>query len=152
MIAPVDPFIPQFAAAGADIITVHAEAGPHLHRSLALIRDQGCKAGVSLNPSTPAETVVPVLDAVDLVLVMSVNPGFGGQSFIDSQLDKLAALRRMIDGAGRDIALEIDGGITAETGRRAAEAGADILVAGTAAFAGGETEYAENILRLRGDA
>ena len=142
MIAPADPFVPQFAAAGADIITVHAEAGPHLHRSLALIRDQGCRAGISLNPSTPAEAVVPVLDAVDLVLVMSVNPGFAGQSFIDSQLDKLGRLRRMIDDSGRDIALEVDGGINAETGRRAAEAGADILVAGTAAFAGGEEAYA----------
>jgi len=152
MIAPVDPFIPDFASAGADIVTVHAEAGPHLHRSLALIREQGCKAGVSLNPSTPAAAVAPVLDAVDLVLVMSVNPGFGGQSFIESQLDKLGALRRMIDGSGRDIALEIDGGINPETGRRAAKAGADILVAGTAAFAGGERAYAENILRLRGDA
>ena len=152
MIAPVDPFIPQFAAAGADIITVHAEAGPHLHRSLALIREQGCKAGVSLNPATPAEAVAPVLDALDLVLVMSVNPGFGGQSFIASQLDKLGALRRMVDGGGRDIALEIDGGINAETGMRAAEAGADILVAGTAAFAGGEEAYAGNILRLRGNA
>ena len=152
MIAPADPFIPQFAAAGADIITVHAEAGPHLHRSLAVIRDQGCRAGVSLNPSTPAEAVVPVLDAVDLVLVMSVNPGFAGQSFIDSQLDKLGRLRRMIDDSGRDIALEVDGGINAETGRRAAEAGADILVAGTAAFAGGKEAYAENILRLRGNA
>ena len=152
MIAPADPFIPQFASSGADIITVHAEAGPHLHRSLALIRDQGCEAGVSLNPSTPAEAVAPVLDAVDLVLVMSVNPGFAGQSFIDSQLDKLDRLRRMIDDSGRDIALEVDGGINAETGRRAAEAGADILVAGTAAFAGGEESYAENILRLRGNA
>ena len=152
MIAPVDPFIPLFAAAGADIVTVHAEAGPHLHRSLALIRDQGCEAGVSLNPATPAEAVAPVLDAVDLVLVMSVNPGFGGQSFIASQLDKLAALRRMIDHSGRYIALEIDGGIDPETGRRAVEAGADILVAGTAAFSGGEGAYAENILRLRGNA
>ena len=152
MIAPADPFIPQFASAGADIITVHAEAGPHLHRSLALIRDQGCEAGVSLNPSTPADAVAPVLDAVDLVLVMSVNPGFGGQSFIASQLDKLARLRRMIDDSGRDIALEVDGGIDAETGRRAAEAGADILVAGTAAFAEGEEAYARNILRLRGNA
>ena len=152
MIAPVDPFIPQFAAAGADIVTVHAEAGPHLHRSLALIREQGCKAGVSLNPSTPAAAVAPVLDAVDLVLVMSVNPGFGGQSFIESQLDKLGALRRMIDDSGRDIALEVDGGINPETARRAAGAGADILVAGTAAFSGGEPAYAENILRLRGDA
>ena len=152
MIAPVDPFIPQFAAAGADIVTVHAEAGPHLHRSLALIRDQGCKAGISLNPATPAAAVAPVLDAVDLVLVMSVNPGFGGQSFIASQLDKLGTLRRMIDESGRDIALEIDGGINPETGRRAAEAGADILVAGTAAFSGGAEAYAENILRLRGNA
>ncbi len=152
MIAPADPFIPQFASAGADIITVHAEAGPHLHRSLALIRDQGCEAGVSLNPSTPADVVAPVLDAVDLVLVMSVNPGFAGQSFIASQLDKLGRLRRMIDDGGHDIALEVDGGINAETGRRAAEAGADILVAGTAAFSGGEGAYAENILRLRGNA
>ena len=152
MIAPVDPFIPQFAAAGADIITVHAEAGPHLHRSLALIRAQGCEAGVSLNPATPAEAVAPVLDTVDLVLVMSVNPGFAGQSFIASQLDKLGRLRRMIDDGGHDIALEVDGGINAETGRRAAEAGADILVAGTAAFSGGEGAYAENILRLRGNA
>jgi len=152
MIAPVDPFIPQFAAAGADIITVHAEAGPHLHRSLALIRDQGCEAGVSLNPATPAEAVAPVLDTVDLVLVMSVNPGFAGQSFIASQFDKLGRLRRMIDDGGHDIALEVDGGINAETGRRAAEAGADILVAGTAAFSGGEGAYAENILRLRGNA
>lgn len=152
MIAPVDPFIPQFASAGADIITVHAEAGPHLHRSLALIRDQGCEAGVSLNPATPAEAVAPVLDTVDLVLVMSVNPGFAGQSFIASQLDKLGRLRRMIDDGGHDIALEVDGGINAETGRRAAEAGADILVAGTAAFSGGEGAYAENILRLRGNA
>ncbi len=152
MIAPVDPFIPAFAAAGADIITVHAEAGPHLHRSLGLIREHGCEAGVSLNPSTSADAVAPVLDAVDLVLVMSVNPGFGGQSFIASQLDKLAALRRMIDESGRSIALEVDGGINAETGRRASEAGADILVAGTAAFAGGEEAYADNIRRLRGDA
>ena len=152
MIAPVDPFIPRFASAGADIITVHAEAGPHLHRSLALIRDQGCEAGVSLNPSTPAETVAPVLDAVDLVLVMSVNPGFAGQSFIASQLDKLGRLRRMIDDSGRDIALEVDGGINPETGRHAAEAGADILVAGTAAFAGGTEAYADNIRRLRGHA
>ena len=152
MIAPVDPFIPRFASAGADIITVHAEAGPHLHRSLALIRDQGCEAGVSLNPSTPAEAVAPVLDAVDLVLVMSVNPGFAGQSFIASQLDKLGRLRRMIDDSGRDIALEVDGGINAETGRHAAEAGADILVAGTAAFAGGTEAYADNIRRLRGHA
>ena len=152
MIAPVDPFIPQFASAGADIITVHAEAGPHLHRSLALIRDQGCEAGVSLNPATPAEAVAPILDTVDLVLVMSVNPGFAGQSFIASQLDKLGRLRRMIDDGGHDIALEVDGGINAETGRRAAEAGADILVAGTAAFSGGEGAYAENILRLRGNA
>ena len=152
MIAPADPFIPQFAAAGADIITVHAEAGPHLHRSLALIRDRGCQAGVSLNPATPAEAVAPVLDAIDLVLVMSVDPGFGGQSFIASQLDKLGALRRMIDGGGRDIALEIDGGINAETAASAVGAGADILVAGTAAFAGGEQAYAENIRRLRGNA
>ncbi len=149
MIAPVDPYIPSFAQAGADIITVHAESGPHLHRSIQLVRDQGCKAGVSLNPATPASAIAPVLDEVDLVLVMSVNPGFGGQSFIESQLDKLRTLRAMIDETGRDIALEVDGGINLETAPRAVQAGADILVAGTATFAGGEAAYAQNIRALR---
>src|SRR5580658_1009701 len=143
MIAPVDPFVPDFAAAGADIITVHPEAGPHLHRTLQLIKALGKKAGVSLNPGTPVE-------AVDPVLVMSVNPGFGGQSFIPSQLDKIRALRRRIDARGRIIDLEVDGGITPETAHAAIAAGADVLVAGTATFAGGSQAYAANIKRLRG--
>jgi len=150
MIAPVDPYIPAFAAAGADIITVHAEAGPHLHRSLQLVKQQGKKAGVSLNPGTPLAALEQVLDAVDLILVMSVNPGFGGQSFIESQLAKIADLRRRIDGCGRTIDLEVDGGINAETARRAIAAGADVLVAGTATFEGGPGAYAANIRRLRG--
>jgi ribulose-phosphate 3-epimerase len=150
MIAPVDPFVPDFAAAGADIITVHPEAGPHLHRTLQLIKALGKKAGVSLNPGTPVEAVDPVLDFVDLVLVMSVNPGFGGQSFIPSQLDKIRALRRRIDARGRIIDLEVDGGITPETAHAAIAAGADVLVAGTATFAGGPQAYAANIKRLRG--
>ncbi|MFC3227232.1 ribulose-phosphate 3-epimerase [Marinibaculum pumilum] len=149
MIAPVDPYIPAFAEAGADIITVHAEAGPHLHRSLQLIRSLGRKAGVSLNPGTPAEAAIAVLDMVDLVLVMSVNPGFGGQGFIASQLEKIARLRAAIDATGRQIDLEVDGGINVETARRVVAAGADVLVAGTASFAGGESAYAENIRRLR---
>jgi ribulose-phosphate 3-epimerase len=151
MISPVDAFVPEFAAAGADIITVHPEAGPHLHRTLQLIKSLGKKAGVSLNPATPLEAVDNVLDAVDLVLVMSVNPGFGGQSFIPSQLDKLRALRRRIDTTGRAIDLEVDGGINAETARAAIAAGADVLVAGTATFRGGASAYAANIKRLRGD-
>jgi ribulose-phosphate 3-epimerase len=150
MIAPVDPFVADFAAAGADIITVHPEAGPHLHRTLQLIKALGKKAGVSLNPGTPVEAVDPVLDFVDLVLVMSVNPGFGGQSFIPSQLDKIRALRRRIDARGRIIDLEVDGGITPETAHAAIAAGADVLVAGTATFAGGSQAYAANIKRLRG--
>ena len=151
MISPVDAFVPEFAAAGADIITVHPEAGPHLHRTLQLIKSLGKKAGVSLNPATPLEAVDNLLDAVDLVLVMSVNPGFGGQSFITSQLDKLRALRRRIDATGRAIDLEVDGGINAETARAAIAAGADVLVAGPAPFSGGASAYAANIKRLRGD-
>ena len=150
MIAPVDPFIPDFAAAGADIITVHPEAGPHLHRTLQLIKSLGKKAGVALNPGTPPDAVDPVLDLVDLVLVMSVNPGFGGQSFIGSQLDKIRALRRRIDARSRATALEVDGGITPETAPAAIAAGADLLVAGTATFSGGAQAYAANIKRLRG--
>jgi len=149
MIAPADPFIPEFAAAGADIITVHPEAGPHLHRTIQLIRSLGKKAGVSLNPGTPAEAADFVLDEVDLVLVMSVNPGFGGQSFIGSQLDKIRALRKRIDYTGRTIDLEVDGGINTETARAAIAAGADVLVAGTATFTGGVERYAENIRILR---
>ena len=150
MIAPVDPYIPEFAAAGADIITVHPEAGPHLHRTVQLIKSLGKRAGVALNPATPPDAVQHVLGEIDLILVMSVNPGFGGQQFIRSQLDKLRALRSMIDASGREIALEVDGGINEETAPLAIEAGADMLVAGTASFAGGPKRYAQNIRRLRG--
>ena len=121
MVSPVEPCIPRFAEAGADFITVHVEAGPHLHRAVQTIRGQGCRAGVSLNPATPAEAVAPVLDEVDLVLAMTVNPGFAGQSFLDGQLAKLRALRRMIDRSGGGAALEVDGGIDARTAARAAE-------------------------------
>ncbi len=151
MIAPVDPYIEAFAKAGADILSVHPESGPHLHRTLQSIRALGKKAGVVLNPGTPASVVEPVLDLVDLILVMSVNPGFGGQSFIASQLDKIVHLRRMIDASGREIDLEVDGGINFETAAQAIAAGADVLVAGTATFKGGPGAYAGNIRRLRGD-
>ena len=150
MIAPVDPYVQQFAEAGADIITVHPEAGPHLHRTLQLIRSHGKKCGVALNPATPVELVLPVLGDIDLVLVMSVNPGFGGQKFIPSALDKIRRLRQAIDASGRAIDLEVDGGITAETAPAAIAAGADVLVAGTATFSGGTPAYAANIGRLRG--
>ena len=149
MISPVDAYIPQFAEAGADIVTVHPEAGPHLHRTLQLVRAQGKKAGVSLNPGTPVEAALSVLDMVDLVLVMSVNPGFGGQKFIMSQVDKIRVLRAAIDRAGRPIDLEVDGGINIETAKIAAAAGADVLVAGTATFQGGPAAYARNIAALR---
>jgi ribulose-phosphate 3-epimerase len=149
MISPVDPYIPDFAAAGADIVTVHPEAGPHLHRSLQLIKSLGKKAGVALNPATPIAALDYVWDVVDLVLVMSVNPGFGGQKFIESQTGKIAELRKRIDALGRTIDLEVDGGINAETAASAVAAGADVLVAGTASFAGGPEAYAENIRRLR---
>ena len=152
MIAPVDPYVADFAGAGADIITVHPEAGPHLHRTVQLIKALGRQAGVALNPATPVEAVDHVLTDVDLVLVMSVNPGFGGQSFIPSQLDKLRTLRKRIDASGRAIALEIDGGINVETARAAVDAGADVLVAGTVTFSGGASSYAANIRRLRGRA
>ncbi|MFT5438298.1 MAG: ribulose-phosphate 3-epimerase [Alphaproteobacteria bacterium] len=150
MISPVDPYIDAFADAGADIITAHAEAGPHLHRTLQAIRGTGKKAGVSLNPSTPAEAIAHVMDQIDLVLVMTVNPGFGGQSFIASQLAKIRTLREMIDNSGRAIDLEVDGGITVETAPLVIAAGADVLVAGTASFKGGPDCYAENIRTLRG--
>lgn len=150
MISPVDPYIAEFAKAGADIITVHPEAGPHLHRTIQLIKSLGKKAGVSLNPATPLEAVDYVLGDLDLVLVMSVNPGFGGQSFIPSQLDKIRELRRRIDALDRPIDLEVDGGINVQTAALAVEAGADVLVAGTATFAGGPDAYADNIRRLRG--
>jgi ribulose-phosphate 3-epimerase len=150
MISPVDGFLDAFAEAGADIITVHPEAGPHLHRSLQRIKALGKKAGVSLNPATPAKALDYVLDLVDLVLVMSVNPGFGGQSFIDSQLRKIAAIRKSIDATGRPIDLEVDGGIDPATAVSAISAGADVLVAGTATFRGGHAAYAANIAGLRG--
>ncbi len=149
MISPVDAFVPLFAEAGADIITVHPEAGAHVHRTLQLIKSLGKKAGLSLNPGTPVETALAVLDMLDLVLVMSVNPGFGGQAFIPSQLEKVKRLRQAIDASGRRIDLEIDGGINEETARQAVAAGADVLVAGTAGFKGGPEHYAENIRRLR---
>ena len=150
MISPVDLFIEDFAAAGADIITVHPEAGPHLHRTIQLIKSLGKKAGVSLNPATPIDAVRHVIGDIDLILVMTVNPGFGGQKFIASQLEKIAALRAMIDASGRDIDLEIDGGINPETAKDAIGAGADVLVAGTATFKGGPDKYAGNIRDVRG--
>ena len=150
MIAPVDPFLAAFADAGANIITFHPEAGPHAHRTVQAIKALGVKAGVSLNPGTPAKMLDYLLDGIDLVLVMSVNPGFGGQSFIPGQLDKIAAVRRMIDKSGRDIRLEVDGGVDAEIARQCVAAGADVLVAGTAAFRGGPEHYAANIAALRG--
>jgi ribulose-phosphate 3-epimerase len=153
MIAPVDPYVPAFAKAGADIITVHPEAGPHLHRTLQLIKSLGKKAGVSLNPATPASAIDGVIEDVDLILVMTVNPGFGGQKFIASQLEKVRGLRQRIDAAtsadGRSIDLEVDGGISEATARLAVAAGADVLVAGTASFSGGSAAYAANIRRLR---
>ncbi|NDB68211.1 MAG: ribulose-phosphate 3-epimerase [Methylocystaceae bacterium] len=147
MIAPVDPYIAAFAHAGADIITVHAEAGPHLHRSLQTIRALGKKAGVSLNPATPEDVVAYVLDSIDLVLVMSVNPGFGGQSFLPSQLTKIRGLREMI--GQRPIRLQVDGGVTPDTITACVDAGADTIVAGSAAFHGGVNAYQSNIKALR---
>ena len=149
MIAPVDPYITAFAEAGADIITFHPEAGPHPHRAAQAIRAAGCRVGVSLNPGTPLAALDQLLDLVDLVLVMSVNPGFGGQSFITSQLEKISQLRQLIDASGRDIELEVDGGVNRETAAQVIAAGANVLVAGTATFKGGPTLYAENITALR---
>ena len=149
MISPVDPFVPAFAAAGADIITVHPEAGAHLHRTVQLIKSLGKKAGVALNPATGAEAIENVLGDIDLVLVMSVNPGFGGQKFIPAQRAKIARLRDMIAASGRAIDLDVDGGITVATAPDAIAAGATILVAGTAVFAGGAAAYASNIRALR---
>jgi ribulose-phosphate 3-epimerase len=150
MISPIDAYLDAFAEAGADTITVHPEAGPHIHRSLQHIKSLGKRAGVVLNPGTPAKMLDYLIDMVDLVLVMSVNPGFGGQSFIDSQLRKIAAIRKMIDASGRDIDLEVDGGIDLRTAALAIDAGADALVAGTATFRGGPEAYAANIRGLRG--
>jgi len=152
MISPVDPFLDAFAEAGADIITIHPEAGAHVHRSVQRVKALGKLAGVSLNPGTPAKMLDYLIDAVDLVLVMSVNPGFGGQSFIESQLKKISAIRKMIDGTGRDIRLEVDGGVDAGNVGRIYAAGADVVVAGTATFRGGAAHYAENISRLRAGA
>jgi ribulose-phosphate 3-epimerase len=150
MISPVDAYLEAFAEAGADTITVHPEAGPHLHRTIQRIKSLGKRAGVSLNPATPAKMLDYMLEELDLVLVMSVNPGFGGQSFIDSQLRKIEAVRKQIDKLGKPIDLEVDGGIDAVTAPRAIAAGADALVAGTATFKGGPPAYADNIRALRG--
>jgi ribulose-phosphate 3-epimerase len=151
MISPVDPFIDAFAEAGADIITVHPEAGPHLHRTIQHIKALGKKAGVSLNPATPVDALDYVLEDIDLVLVMSVNPGFGGQKFISSQLRKIEEVANRIAKIGLDIRLEVDGGIDSETALQAVAAGANVLVAGTAAFRGGPQAYASNIKALRGE-
>jgi ribulose-phosphate 3-epimerase len=150
MISPIDVFVPQFAEAGADIITVHPGAGAHLHRTIQLIKSLGKKAGVALNPATPLEAIDYVLPDLDLVLVMSVNPGFGGQSFIGSQLEKIRQLRQRIDKLGKNIDLEVDGGINADNAAEVIKAGADVLVAGTATFQGGPNAYADNIRRVRG--
>jgi ribulose-phosphate 3-epimerase len=155
MISPVDPYVAEFAQAGADIITFHPEAGPHPHRTVQLIKSLGKKAGLSLNPGTPISAIDWLLSEIDLVLVMSVNPGFGGQRFIESSLGKLRELRRRIDAVsavqgGRPIDLEVDGGINTDTAKLAIAAGADVLVAGTATFHGGPGQYAANIAALRG--
>jgi len=151
MISPIDLFLDAFAAAGADIITVHPEAGPHLHRTIQRIKGLGKKAGVSLNPATPAKMLDYVLEEIDLVLVMSVNPGFGGQKFITNQLKKIEAIANRIAKERLKVEVEVDGGIDGETARQAVAAGATVLVAGTAAFRGGPSSYAANIKALRGD-
>jgi len=148
MISPVDPYLTAFAEAGSDILTVHAESGAHLHRTVQHIKALGKKAGVALNPGTPPQAVQPLLGELDLVLVMTVNPGFGGQSFIASQIDKIKELRARIDASGRAIDLQVDGGINRGNAARAIAAGADVLVAGSATFTGGD--YGENIATLRG--
>jgi ribulose-phosphate 3-epimerase len=150
MIAPIDPYLEAFAEAGADHITVHPEAGPHIHRTVQTIKALGKQAGVVLCPGTPEDALDYLLDTIDLVLIMSVNPGFGGQSFIHSQLRKIERVRAMIDATGRDIDLEVDGGVDHETARLCIEAGADALVAGSASFKGGPDRYAANIRALRG--
>jgi ribulose-phosphate 3-epimerase len=152
MISPVDPYIDDFRKAGADIITVHPEAGPHVHRTLQAVKASGAKAGLSLNPGTPVDALDYVIDLVDLVLIMSVNPGFGGQSFIESALPKIEAVRKRIDATGRDIILEVDGGVNAKTAPRVIAAGATALVAGTAVYAGDPSAYADNIRKLRSPA
>ena len=149
MIEPVDPFLEAFADAGADIITFHPEAGPHAHRTAQAIKALGKQVGVALNPATPAKMLDYLIDEIDLVLVMSVNPGFGGQSFITSQLKKIEAVRKMIDQSGRMIHLEVDGGVDAATAKLCVAAGADVLVAGSASFKGGPEHYAANIAALK---
>ena len=149
MISPVDRFLEAFAHAGADIISVHPEAGPHLHRTLQTIRSLGKKAGIVLNPATPIETLYDILDGVDLILLMSVNPGFGGQSFIPRTLDRIRRARELIDATGRTIDLQVDGGINAGNAKHIIEAGADVLVAGSATFRGGPHAYAANITAMR---
>lgn len=149
MVAPVDPYIVAFAEAGADIITVHAEAGPHTHRTIQSIKSLGKRAGLSLNPATPASAIDNLIDQLDLILVMTVNPGFGGQKFIENQIDKIQEIRRRIDESGRTIDLEVDGGIDTSMAKRVIEAGADVLVAGTASFRGGAAYYKDNISQLR---
>jgi ribulose-phosphate 3-epimerase len=151
MVSPADFWIEQFAEAGADIITVHPEAGPHVHRSVQAIRALGKKAGLSLNPGTPAKMIDYLYEEIDLVLVMSVNPGFGGQGFITSQLRKIEAIRQTIDKRGLDVLIEVDGGVNIETARQCVDAGADVLVAGSATFKGGPTQYAANIRALKGE-
>jgi len=150
MISPVDPYLKAFADAGADGITVHPEAGPHIHSTLQQIRALGKKPGIVLNPGTPIDHIDPVLDLVDLILIMTVNPGFGGQSFITSQLKKIEAAAERIAKSGREIALEVDGGVNTQTVRSVIDAGANVLVAGTAVFSGGPDRYAANIAALRG--
>ncbi|HVV32669.1 MAG TPA: ribulose-phosphate 3-epimerase [Vitreimonas sp.] len=150
MISPVDLFIDDFRKAGADIITVHPEAGPHVHRTLQAIKASGAKAGVSLNPGTPIDAIDNLMDLVDLVLIMSVNPGFGGQSFIESALPKIEAARKKIDATGRDIILEVDGGVNPKTAPRVIAAGATAIVAGSAVYGGKPDEYAANIRAIRG--
>lgn len=151
MIEPADPFIQGFADAGADIITIHSEAGPHLHRSLQFVKSLGKKAGVSICPATDEAALRYVIDIVDLILVMSVNPGFGGQSFIETQYNKIANIRKMIDESGRQIDLEVDGGVNMKNAHKVIEAGADVLVAGSAVFTGSADDYAKNIAALRGE-
>ncbi|MEO9600231.1 ribulose-phosphate 3-epimerase [Parasphingorhabdus sp.] len=151
MISPVDQFLEDFAEAGADIISFHPEAGPHPHRTVQTIQSLGKQAGLVLNPATPLDILDYLIDDLDLILVMSVNPGFGGQSFIDSQLRKIEAIRKRIDATGKDIRLEVDGGIDLKTAPKAIAAGADTLVAGTATFRGGPDHYAANISGLRGE-
>lgn len=149
MISPVDVYIKEFVDAGADIITVHPEAGPHVHRTIQLIKSAGKKAGVALNPGSPVSLIEHILADIDLILVMSVNPGFGGQSFIDTQRAKMREVRALINASGRPIELEVDGGINEKTAPLAVEAGADVLVAGTAVFAGGQKLYRDNIAKLK---